>query len=97
MRGVFGEMVWREISGLTHPSMMRSVTAMDREEIVDHGDGTIGALFTGNTSKAKYSVEAAYLAFTRAVDLFGQRKVMPGDPHEYRSPIEPISTMVFGS
>lgn len=87
MRGAFGEMVWREISGLTHPSMMRSVTAMDREEIVDHGDGTIGALFTGNTSKAKYSVEAAYLAFTLAVDLFGQRKVKPGDPHEYRAPV----------
>ena len=83
MRGAFGEMVWREISGLTHPSMMRSIMAMDREEIVDHGDGTIGALFTGNAGKAKYSVEAAYLAFTQAVEVFGRRKVKRGDPHEY--------------
>ncbi|KRE24997.1 hypothetical protein [Agromyces sp. Soil535] len=58
---------------------------MDREEIVVHGDGTIGALFTGNAGKAKYSVEAAYLAFAHAVDVFGQRKVKPGDPHEYRT------------
>lgn len=83
VRGVFGEMVWREISGLCHPSMMRSVHAMDIEEIVDHGDGTLGAVFTSDAAKGKYSIEAAYLAFTSAVELFGRRKIQPGDPHAY--------------
>ena len=78
-------MVWREISGLCHPSMMRSVRAMDFEKIVDHGDGTFGAMFTSNATKGKYSVEAAFLAFTTAVELFGARKMKPGDPRAYAS------------
>ncbi|MCS5718467.1 hypothetical protein N1027_09985 [Herbiconiux sp. CPCC 205763] len=86
VRGVFGEMVWREISGLSHPSMMRSVLSQDVEEIVDHGDGTLGAVFTSDATKGKYSVEAALLAFTNAVQLFGQRKIRPGDPHQYAAP-----------
>ncbi|MCR2761923.1 hypothetical protein NQ152_00195 [Microbacterium sp. zg.B48] len=81
----FGEMVWREISGLSHPSMMRAVLAMNVEELVDHVDGTFGAIFTSNTAKGKYSIEAAFLAFTTAVELFGRRKVTPGDPSSYAS------------
>ncbi|MFG6444731.1 hypothetical protein ACFXQA_05600 [Microbacterium sp. P07] len=83
VRPAFGEMVWREISGLSHPSMMRSMRAMNVEEIVDHGDGTIGAVFTSNTAKGKYSIEAALLAFTTAVELFGRRKLAPGDTRAY--------------
>lgn len=83
VRGVFGELVWREISGLSHPSMMRSVFSQDVEEIEDHGDGTIHALFTSDISRIKYSVEAAFTAFGTAVDLFGRRKIQPGDPHRY--------------
>ncbi len=86
VRGDFGEMVWREISGLSHPSMMRSVLSQGVEEIVDHGDGTLGAVFTSDATKGKYSIEAALLAFTNAVQLFGQRKIRPGDPHEYAAP-----------
>ena len=85
VRAAYGEMVWREISGLCHPSMMRSVRAMDFEKIVDHGDGTFGAMFTSNATKGKYSVEAAFLAFTTAVELFGARKMKPGDPRAYAS------------
>ena len=86
VRGVYGEMVWREISGLSHPSTMRSVHSQSIEEVVDHGDGTLGAVFTSDAVKGKYSVEAAFLAFTTAVDLFGQRKIRPGDPHQYLEP-----------
>lgn len=85
VRAAYGEMVWREISGLCHPSMMRSMRAMDIEEIVDHGDGTFGAMFTSNAAKGKYSVDAALLAFTKAVELFGVRKMKPGDPRAYAS------------
>lgn len=83
VNGAYGEIVWREISGLCHPSMMRSMRAMNVEEMVDHGDGTFGALFTSNTAKGKYSIEAAFLAFKNAVELFGQRKMKPGDPAAY--------------
>lgn len=86
MRGMFGEIVWREISGLSHPSLLRSITSMDREEIVDHGDGTLGAMFTSNAGKAKYSVEAAHVAFREAVEIFGARKIRHGDPSAYVSP-----------
>ncbi len=79
--GVFGETVWREISGLSHPSMMRSVRAMDVEEIVDYGDGTFGAMLTSSAGKSRYSVEAAHLAFITAVERFGERKFMPDDSH----------------
>ena len=83
VRAAYAEMVWREISGLCHPSMMRSVRAMDIEEIADHGDGTFSAMFTSNAAKGKYSVDAAFLAFTTAVELFGVRKITPGDPCAY--------------
>jgi hypothetical protein len=86
VRGVYGEMVWREISGLSHPSMMRSMHSQEVEEIVDHGDGTLGAVFTSDATKGKYSIEAALLAFTNAVHIFGQRKIRPGDPHQYFAP-----------
>lgn len=84
LRGVFGETVWREISGLSHPSMMRSVRAMDIEEMVDHGDGTLGATLTSSAGKSRYSVEAAHLAFITAVERFGERKFMPDDPRARR-------------
>ncbi|WP_439592634.1 hypothetical protein [Microbacterium sp.] len=91
MRGMFGEIVWREISGLSHPSMLRSITSMDREEIVDHGDGTLGAMFTSNAGKAKYSVEAAHLAFREAIEIFGDRKIRRGDPASYVPPkVHPV-------
>lgn len=80
VRGAVGEIVWRQISGLSHPSIMRSLRAMDHEEIVDHGDGTRSALFTSNAGTAKDAVEAALLAFKTAVAIFGHRKVKPGDP-----------------
>lgn len=83
LRGVYGEIVWRELSGLSHPSLMRSVRSMDLEEVIDHGDGTVGAMFTSNMSRAKYSVEAAYLAFTGAVEIFAARKIRPGDLSRY--------------
>lgn len=87
VRPAFAEMVWREISGLSHPSMMRAMNTMNVEEIVDHGDGTLGAMFTSNTAKGKYSIEAAMLTFTTAVELFGRRAITPGDPSAY-SPAE---------
>ncbi len=83
IRSGFGEIVWREISGLSHPSMMRSLHAMDMGEVIDHGDGTLGAVFTSDTAKGKYSIEAAFVAFTTAVELFGRRKILPGDPRAY--------------
>jgi hypothetical protein len=86
MKGVYGEMVWREISGLSHPSTMRSVHSQGMEEVVDNGDGTLGAVFTSDAAKGRYSVEAAYLAFTTAVELYGRRKIRPGDPYEYSQP-----------
>jgi len=42
-------------------------------------------MFTSNATKGKYSVEAAFLAFTTAVELFGARKMKPGDPRAYAS------------
>lgn len=93
VRGVYGEMVWREISGLSHPSMMRSMRSQDFEEIVDHGDGTLSAVFTSDAAKVKLSVEAASLAFNNAVEQFGQRKIRPGDPRLY-VPSSPRTSIV---
>jgi hypothetical protein len=57
---------------------------MDIGEIVDHGDGTLGAMLTSGAGKSRYSVEAAHLAFITAVERFGERKFIPGDPQARR-------------
>lgn len=80
---VYGEVVWRELSGLSHPSMTRSVRSMSQEELVDHGDGTLGVIFTSDTAKIRYSLEATHLHFLEAVRAFAARKIRIGDPAAY--------------
>ncbi|MGY1552884.1 hypothetical protein ACW5CM_13985 [Microbacterium sp. A588] len=78
--GGYGEMVWRMISGLSHPSMLRSVRFMPRTELADYGNGVIGVQVTNDTATLQYTVDALFLQFQTALELLGRRKIQIGRP-----------------
>lgn len=76
--GGHGEMVWRMISGLSHPSMLRSVRFMPHTELVDLGNGVIGVQVTNDTMTLRYTVDALILQLTTAIELLARRKIQIG-------------------
>jgi hypothetical protein len=83
IKGYYGEAMWRMISGLAHPSLMRATTRSNVEEVTDNGDGTFNALVTTDLGLTRTSFEAAWLAANAAVDLLGARKIRPADRADY--------------
>jgi hypothetical protein len=83
--GYYGETVWRMISGLAHPSLMRAVTRSTVEELTDNGDGTFHALVTTDLGLTRTALEAACMNTKAALDLYGARKIRPADPAAYVS------------
>ncbi|MDZ8275663.1 hypothetical protein R2Q81_06815 [Microbacterium aquimaris] len=81
--GVYGEIVWRLISGLSHPSMIRSTRTMSVEEQRHNGDGTLDVLMTSDVATIQFSLEAALLQFSSAVETYAARAIRPGDPAGY--------------
>lgn len=80
--GIFGEIVWRELSGLTHPSLSRAVRA-HRSEIVSDDAAMYNAMWSSSTNLVRIAVEASMSQFIQAVDLFAGRKLRPGNPASY--------------
>lgn len=85
-KGYYGEAMWRMISGLTHPSLMRATTRSNVEEIGDNEDGTIHALVTTDIGLTRTAFEASLLNATAAVNKIGERKLRRGDPADYSRP-----------
>lgn len=78
--GGYGEMVWRMISGLSHPSMLRSVRFMHRTELTDHEDGMVNVEISNDTQTLQYTVDALVLQLTTALDVLALRKLKIGIP-----------------
>lgn len=78
--GGYGEMVWRMISGLSHPSMLRSVRFMSRTELADRENGMVNVEITNNTQTLQYTVDALVLQLTTALDVLALRKLKIGIP-----------------
>lgn len=85
--GGHGEMVWREISGLVHPSFSRSIRSMERD-VVAGDDKDYQVIMSGRTSLVRVAVEATLLQFSEAVSLLGRRKVQKGSATQYQRPHE---------
>lgn len=65
--------VWHFVSGLTHPSLSRSLT-MSRLDIVDRNeDGTLNANMSASLSTVAMAVDAALLGHKTALDLLETR------------------------
>ncbi|UYO96387.1 hypothetical protein OED01_12345 [Microbacterium sp. M28] len=76
--GGHGEMVWRMISGLSHPSMLRTVRFMQHTEHADYGDGVLGVQVTNDTATLQYTVDAVVLQLKTAMELLARRKIQIG-------------------
>jgi hypothetical protein len=83
IKSYYGETMWRMISGLAHPSLLRATTRSNVEEVTDNGDGTFNALVTTDLGLTRTSLEAAWLAANAAVDLIGERKIRPANRADY--------------
>lgn len=79
-----GEVVWRQLSGLSHPSLIRATQSMNIREVHEHADGRLGVVITSDATTVKYAVEATHLQFKEAVRIFGRRKLQPGDAASYK-------------
>lgn len=76
--GGYGEMVWRMISGLSHPSMLRAVRFMPHMKVADHGNGVHGVQITNNMATLQFTVDALVLHFHTAVETLARRKIQIG-------------------
>lgn len=83
----FGKVVWRMISGLSHPSVMRSASRSNLEEIARNQDGTLNAILTTDLGLTRMTIEAAVLSTCHAVEKFAERKIRPADRANYPSTI----------
>lgn len=81
--GDYGETMWRMLSGLTHPSVLRAVAHSQLDEIVDNGDGTLHGVMTTDIGLTQTALEASWINANAAIAFFGRRKVTPGDPANY--------------
>lgn len=84
--GIYGEAVWRELSGLSHPSLVRATRSMRSDVFDEASDGTLRTLMSTDSAKAKYCIEATYLHFRAAVDMLAARKIRVADRAAYASP-----------
>ncbi|NUJ89664.1 hypothetical protein HOW07_16740 [Plantibacter sp. MCCC 1A11337] len=73
--GGYGEMVWRLISGLSHPSMLRSIHFMHGTEMAVDDDGLVNMQVTNNVETLRLTVDALLLQFQTAVETLGRRKI----------------------
>jgi hypothetical protein len=81
---IYGEVVWRQLSGLSHPSLIRATQSMNIREVHEHDDGKLGVVITSDATTVRLAVEATQLQFREAVGLFGRRKIQPAESSAYR-------------
>lgn len=83
LKGYYGEVIWRMISGLTHPSSMRQVARSNLQELAENPDGTINTLVTSDLELTRIALETAVVVTASAVEILGARKLRPADPTHY--------------
>lgn len=57
---VYGEVVWRILSGVSHPSMIRAAQTMSLDEKWDNGDGTLHVLMTSDVGTVQFSLASIH-------------------------------------
>lgn len=78
-----GEIVWRELSGLSHPSFAKVAQGFRREIMNDDGGGNLEVRFSSPLNTVELALHATLLHFTKAVELVAGRKIRPADPTRY--------------
>jgi len=86
IKGYHAEIVWRQISGLAHPSLMRMTTRSDLEVVSENDDGTLFAILTSDWGLTQTALDAALLNAQQAVEIIAQRKLRRADRAAYLPP-----------
>jgi hypothetical protein len=79
----YGELLWKQVSGLTHPSLMRATSTMNMSDASDNGDGTVHVVFSSKMSTLFSTGAMAVSLFRIALDLFDARTTRKGRRDTY--------------
>ncbi|WP_119697604.1 hypothetical protein [Microbacterium halotolerans] len=78
MPGATAEFCWRAISGLSHPSLSRGMSAHNVTITRDVPDSpTVTAVVTNKSDMSRTAIETFAMHFRQALELFRQRKLTP--------------------
>ncbi|MEV7694083.1 hypothetical protein AB0N73_12235 [Microbacterium sp. NPDC089189] len=81
----YGEMIWSQVSGLTHPSLLRAVSTLNMSNSTDSTDGTVHVSMSSKVGTVFSAVVAALLLFKSALGAYAVRIEQPGDREAYLS------------
>lgn len=87
----YGELIWSQVSGLTHPSLLRAVSTLNLSNSVDNDDGTIHVSMSSKVGTVFSAVVAALLLFKSALGAYSVRIEQRGDRNAYASHHSPNS------
>ncbi len=79
----YGELLWKQVSGLTHPSLMRATSTMNMSDASDNEDGTVHVVFSSKMSTLFSTGALAVSLFRIALDLFDARTTRKGRRDTY--------------
>lgn len=81
----YGEVLWRQISGLTHPSLMRATSTLEMGEKGENEDGTVHVMMSSKLGTVFSGVMAALLLFKAGLGAYAVRIEQKGNREQYRA------------
>lgn len=81
----YGEILWRQISGLTHPSLVRASSTLLMDERGENADGTARVMMSSKLETVHLGVVLALLRFKTALGAYQVRIEQKADPSAYGS------------
>jgi hypothetical protein len=81
----YGEMIWSQVSGLAHPSLLRAVSTLNMSNSTDNADGTVHVSMSSKVGTVFSAVVAALLLFKNALGAYSVRIEQAGDREAYLS------------
>lgn len=79
----YGEVLWRQISGLTHPSLMRATSTLNMGDQGENGDGTVHVMMSSKLGTVFSGVMAALLLFKSGLAAYAVRIEQKGNRTQY--------------
>lgn len=73
LNGRYASMVWRLISGLTHPSPLRMMSTSKHGDSVDNEDGTLYVVASMNLAHTTDALLASMMTYRRATETLAAR------------------------
>ncbi|MCK6066524.1 MULTISPECIES: hypothetical protein [Microbacterium] len=87
--GAYGEILWRQMSGLAHPSLLRATSTLHMGPRDHEGDGTVRVEMSSKVNTVASGVLLALLLLKRALGAYQLRSDQKGNRKAYGPPGHP--------